>query len=101
MIGIDLTRISRFKNKSKTFIKRVLSKAEIANWDGEDTKYLAVRWAVKEALFKVDNKLSVFNKITITHDGVKYFYKNNYVISTSDEDDYIIVIVLRKDQQCH
>ncbi|MBZ4195201.1 4'-phosphopantetheinyl transferase superfamily protein [Mycoplasma tauri] len=98
-IGVDITKISRFFNKSDAFIKRVLSDAELFDFiqiediEGK-AKFLAVRWAIKEAIFKADNSYVAFNKITIKEIDEGYLFKG-FDISTSSEDDYIIATVLR------
>ncbi|WP_373590045.1 holo-ACP synthase [Metamycoplasma equirhinis] len=100
MIGIDLVSISRFKNISKRAIRKILHPNEINEYIGlseeRKTIYIASRWAIKEALFKVDNQFIFFNKIEIlkSQHG-KYLFKD-FEISTSDEDNLIIAIVLKK-----
>ncbi|UVD81520.1 4'-phosphopantetheinyl transferase superfamily protein [Mycoplasma iguanae] len=96
MIGIDITRISRFQNKSENFAKRILSHNEFLEYKKIDDKayFLALRWAIKEALFKADNTLLSFQKINISKINKKYFYKN-FQITTSKEDDYLIACVVK------
>ena len=93
MLGIDLTRVSRFKNASDSFLKKVLHTSEIEEYDNSNDKplFLAKRWAIKEALFKADNSLVNFNKIQITKKNDKYNYDDFY-ISTSREDEYVVAI---------
>ena len=98
MLGIDLTKVSRFKNKSDSFVKRVLSTEEVVEYHNSNDKdfYLANAWAIKEALFKADNTLSNFNEIRITKSNGVYNY-NNFEISTSNEDGYIIAIAKKEE----
>ncbi|WP_027335059.1 4'-phosphopantetheinyl transferase superfamily protein [Mycoplasmopsis felifaucium] len=99
MIGIDITRLSRFKDVSDEFICRFLSENEIAEFnlikDNETLriKFAAIHWAIKEALFKADNSLSDFRKISITKVNGKYVFQN-FEISTSDEGDLLVAVVL-------
>jgi holo-[acyl-carrier protein] synthase len=94
MIGIDITTISRFKNKNKKFLKRVLHSNELKEYLNleEKNKYLAIRWAIKEALFKIDKNLFDFSKIEIIKKNKIYTFKN-YFISTSQENDLLIAVV--------
>ena len=94
MTTIDLTNINRFKNKSDAFVKKILHPNEILifNNEIEKHKFLAKRWAIKEALFKNNNKYFVFNKIFINKIDNKYTFKD-YNISISSEDNYIIALV--------
>ena len=65
MLGIDLTKISRFKNVNKNFIKKILHEDELKSYEIsiDKPKFLAVRWAIKEAIYKCDNKYSNFQEI--------------------------------------
>ena len=96
-IGIDITRISRFKDASETLIGRILHPNEKTLFDqSEDkAKFLAARWAIKEALFKTNNNLFHFDKIEIVKEDKIYTYPG-YDISTSTEDDTYIAIVKRR-----
>ncbi|TQC54043.1 4'-phosphopantetheinyl transferase superfamily protein [Mycoplasmopsis mucosicanis] len=93
-IGVDITTISRFENCELNFIKRFCSPEEVAELEKQVDKatYLASLWAIKEALFKANNSLSNFNKITIQKIDKKWTYKN-YAISTSHEGDLLIAFV--------
>ncbi|MDE5841579.1 MAG: 4'-phosphopantetheinyl transferase superfamily protein, partial [Malacoplasma sp.] len=55
-IGIDVTSILKFQNKNEKFAKRILTKNEYLNYlkidDYLKSKFLAVRWALKEATYK-------------------------------------------------
>ena len=97
MIGIDITRISRFENSSESLIKRVLHKNEIILYKESEDKprFLAKMWSIKEALFKADNSLKEFSKIELIDKGRITTFKG-FEISTSTEDDYYIAIVKKE-----
>ncbi|WGI36440.1 4'-phosphopantetheinyl transferase superfamily protein [Mesomycoplasma lagogenitalium] len=97
MIGIDITYISRFKNKSRDFAKKILSDSEMIEYDqiDEKDKFLATRWAIKEAIFKADNSYYEFNKISILKQNRRYFFKN-FLISTSSEGESIVAFVVKE-----
>ena len=97
MIGIDLTTISRFKGKSETFVKTILSNQELIEYNLTQNRelFLASRWAIKEALYKCDNSLLPFNKINIRKEKRKYKFEN-YSISTSSEGDLYIAIAKKE-----
>ncbi|WKX02227.1 holo-ACP synthase [Candidatus Mycoplasma mahonii] len=97
MLGIDLTQISRFKDVSDSFIRKILHPDEIVKYNlSEDKpKFLAKRWAVKEALYKADNSLKYFNKIKLFDDNRTMRYPG-YNISTSNEGDYYVAIVQKE-----
>lgn len=67
-IGIDVTNIERFKNKKDFFAKRILTKNEYSVYLNTDeslkAKFLAVRWALKEATYKA---ISNFENIFFTN----------------------------------
>ena len=98
MLGIDLTKVSRFEDKSDSFVRRILNVDEIKEYHKANDKafYLANAWAIKEALFKADNILSNFNEIRITKSNGVYNY-SNFEISTSNEDGYIVAIAKKEE----
>lgn len=59
-IGIDVAELNRFENLSEKFIKRFLTTNEYADFlkveEKNKTKFLASRWALKEAVFKATSK---------------------------------------------
>lgn len=95
MIGIDMTKISRFKNKvyKERFIKRILHPEEIKQFKLSNNKahFLAAHWAIKEAMFKIDNQRFHFDKILISKQN-RAFNVPGYKISTSQEHDFYIAI---------
>lgn len=98
MIGIDMTRISRFNNKLKKvkFIERILHPEEIIEFKKTQfpSKFLASRWAIKEALFKCNNDFYHFDKILIKVKNNQFNFFN-YKITTSQEGDYYIAMVIK------
>lgn len=96
-IGIDITRISRFKNAKQSLVDRILHPDEIEEFLISEHKelFLAAHWAIKEALYKTNNDLFHFDKIKIIKEKDVYSFKG-YDISTSKEDDYYIAIVKRR-----
>ncbi|UWD34094.1 4'-phosphopantetheinyl transferase superfamily protein [Mesomycoplasma molare] len=97
MIGVDLTQISRFKNKKETFVRKILSKNEILEYENSENKekFLATRWAIKEAIFKADNSFFEFNLIDIKKENKRYKFRE-FEISTSYENNLVIAIVYKK-----
>ncbi len=97
MIGIDLTSISRFKGKEEKFAKRILSSEEkkLFKECKDKTQFIATRWALKEAIFKADNKMLEFSKINIKKENDKYINKG-FQLSTSKEEDIIIAIAMKE-----
>lgn len=103
MIGVDITKISRFKNLDQNVIKRFLSVEEFKKYQtlNENVKdrFLATRWAIKEAIFKADNSYYSFNKINLFKKEGRYTTaENNFYISTSTEEDILIAYVQRKEK---
>lgn len=103
MIGIDIANIQRFRNKSQTFLKKILHNEEILEYsllDFEEDKlrFLATRWAIKEALFKCDNSFFYFNKINLKYNDRKYFieyFEKQFFISTSNEENIVVAVVMK------
>lgn len=100
-IGIDLTYISRFKNKD-SLAKKVLSDEEYKTYLSKINKeeYLASRFALKEALIKC-LELDILNvnlkdiETKKKENGAIYVvYKNKkYEASLSHENEYCIGVV--------
>ncbi|GIZ05442.1 hypothetical protein MSATCC14277_0240 [Metamycoplasma salivarium] len=95
MIGIDLTKKSRFKENQEEIAKKILHSMELKKYleDNDKLKFLATRWAIKEAIFKCDNQYKNFSEINITKDNVGRYIFKDFEISTTNDDDYIIAIV--------
>ncbi|MCU4117092.1 4'-phosphopantetheinyl transferase superfamily protein [Mycoplasma zalophi] len=94
-VGIDITSISRFLNKTDEFAKRILSNEEFTEYQkiNNKGKYLATRWAIKEAIFKADNAFNTFSNINIKKNQKYYF--DNFDISTSSEGDFVIAMAIK------
>lgn len=99
MLGVDIVKISRFKDKE--FYKRIFStlEVEIAKDLKEPSNYFAKRFAAKEALVKALNDKSLeFRSISILNkeDGSPYFKEYPDIkLSLSDDGDYAIAVVLK------
>ncbi len=98
-IGVDITSIKRFENKKDSFIKKVLSDQEYKEWLEAENKelYVAQRWAIKEALFKANNELHDYHNIDIKRNPKGFFEFQNYKISTSKENEYVVAFVVGED----
>lgn len=97
MIGIDLTKISRFKDAKKTFIEKMLHPDEIVELEKSINQelFLAERWAIKEALFKANNDFFHFNKFALKLEN-RVFKFPGYIITTTKEDDYYVAVVIKE-----
>lgn len=102
-IGVDLTTISRFIDVKERFIKRVLTSDEYADFlllpQEKKASFLAVHWAVKEALFKITQDKNYLS-YTIKHmdNGKPYILNHdNFKVSISHESDMVIAVVLKLD----
>lgn len=95
MLGIDKTTISRFKNPTNEFIEKVLHPLEIKEYQATENKerYLAARWAIKEALFKANNSNFAFSKIRIEKIDSRYVYQDYEISTTSEGDEYIAIVM--------
>lgn len=98
MIGIDLTKISRFE-QMKT-LDRLLEKLNV---DGTDAVAAAKTWACMEALVKAEGKgfdygkLKIrfpFNSAPIVIDD-QNILQHQYVLSLSHEDDTVAAVAMR------
>lgn len=99
-IGVDLTKIERFKEVNKHFIERVYSDNEIQEYymllEEKQATFLASRWAVKEALFKAI-KIKNYKEYSIMNDSSGEPYVENHPeikVSISHEDGYCIAFVV-------
>lgn len=100
MIGVDLVKISRFEKAKIDFAKKFLHPNELEKYllikdDYLKSKFLAAIWAIKEAMFKVDNSLFEFKNIELQKENESWQHKN-FDISISHEDDYLVAVVLKK-----
>ena len=107
-IGIDIVKISRFKNKpypsNKNFYKKIFSDSEIKyclkykNY----TQHFSGKFAVKEALTKSINEKISIHEIKTSYKNAKPIVKvkssldkkYNFIISISHENDFAIAVVV-------
>ncbi|AWX42639.1 Holo-[acyl-carrier protein]synthase [Metamycoplasma cloacale] len=99
MIGIDLTKIKRFKNLSSRAVEHILAPKEIEVYKTlnkyQKPVFLATRWALKEAIFKVDNRYGNFSSIEITkHESGRYLFKN-FNLSTTNDCGFVIAVAYK------
>ncbi|VEU76428.1 4'-phosphopantetheinyl transferase superfamily protein [Mycoplasmopsis columboralis] len=96
-IGVDLTRISRFKNKNYPFAQRILSNEELEQFqelnEYEKVLFLARAWCIKEAIFKANNAYADYSKITLKKENNRWTFKQ-FSISISHEGDLLIAFVI-------
>ncbi|MBU4690367.1 4'-phosphopantetheinyl transferase superfamily protein [Mycoplasma sp. ES3157-GEN-MYC] len=97
-LGIDLVLIDRFRSIKQGFEKRFCHPSEIDylhKLTSEEIRvsYLASLWAIKEALFKADNKFFDFSKIKIVKEKSGVWTFEDWKISTSHEGNMLIAIV--------
>lgn len=102
MIGIDITHISRFKNKNYDFAKKILSNEELAEFMSIDSDqkslYLAKMWSIKEAIFKADNSFFKFSKINLVKKNNKWSFLN-FEISVSHDGDILVSVVIKRKEE--
>ena len=99
-IGVDITTISRFKNRSDRFIRTILGDEEYnlylsLNPNLKET-FLATRWASKEAIFKAINDKDYLKYQILNSDVGKPYVLNHpeIKISISHENDSVIAFVV-------
>lgn len=100
-IGMDLTLLSRFRGKDETFARRFLSPAELALWRETAAgpareRFLAVRWACKEAIFKATGDPR-YTGFSVLHDerGKPYVEgRPDLKVTVTHDGDYVAVTVL-------
>lgn len=104
-IGIDATNIKRFEKVSQHFIKRILTNNEYQDYllienQQQKLKFLASRWSLKEAVFKVvgnTEKAQHFINIEFySDDNNKVFCKTypNIKVSLTYVDNIVCSIAL-------
>jgi holo-[acyl-carrier protein] synthase len=110
-IGVDIERISRFKDLNitgnSTFLNKIFTKKEMDYCFSKKApaQHLAVRFAAKEAIIKaidpLDKKISHLNKIEITQNinGAPLVNLKGYIIKISLShcgDQAIAFVILKK-----
>lgn len=103
-IGCDIVKISRFKNKKRNFLEKVLSIEEIEIYEkySNDCKlqFLAGRFALKEAIIKTfcGKKIVLMNEIKILNDAnnalICKYKKYKIKGSISHEKEYAIAYAI-------
>lgn len=108
-IGIDLVEHKDLLGKEERLAPRLLSEAELEKYHSftspkRKLEYLASRFAVKEAIFKVYKKGDLtlnFNEISVLNheDGSPYIsstkIKAELKVSLSHTDNYSVAIVVK------
>jgi len=106
-IGIDLSKIEKFKQKpfekNKRFYKKIFTEKEIEYCLRFKNKYekFAGKFALKEALIKsIDKKIQFYN-IETSHKKLKPVIKlistnekYNFIASLSHENEYAVAVVI-------
>jgi phosphopantetheine--protein transferase-like protein len=96
--GCDLTLISRFQNKGNRFICKILNASERATLPENLARFLGVRWALKEAVYKALYPTRIdFHQITVTTLNRKPIVSvqgYDCVASVSHEGDLIMASVI-------
>lgn len=104
MIGIDIISISRFKNKSDSFINKIFSNKEIQEAKSSNFyEKLAGKWAAKEAAFKAGLIYANKEIEILTEDLKPTIYingqKQNHLISISHERKYAVAVVHKNNEK--
>lgn len=98
MIGVDITKISRFD------VNRIESYNRKFGTSYTDIKDVAKFWACYESIVKAEGKPFPYNSITIDFPknqapkvhNVKNVLSGEYFLTLSHEDDMIVAFALRK-----
>ena len=107
-IGIDIIKISRFKNKpylsNKNFYQKIFCDSEIKYClrYKNHAPHFSGKYAVKEALIKSVNEKISFHEINTSYKNSKPIVKiknpldkkYNFIISISHESDFAIAVVI-------
>lgn len=100
-IGIDIEEKARFNNISDKFIRRILTKNEINEFNkikniNKKISYLSSRWACKEAIFKINNNVNISDIEILNDFNGRPFCSNynNIKLSISHTDKLVIAIAL-------
>lgn len=99
-IGCDIVKNERLKNKSETFIKKVLTEKEIDLYNHEGLEFLTGRFAAKEAIMKCLDNTKEIDPLDIeilkNEDGSPRCNIENISVSISHEKDYTIAFAIKK-----
>lgn len=98
MIGIDITKISRFEMMTHfpAFLKRF-------NVEGDDAVSAAKTWSCLEAIVKAEGRSFAYNKIRIRFpansspvvEDPEGILQGSYALSLSHDDDILVAVALR------
>lgn len=111
-VGIDIVEVKRIKTlankKNKNFINKILHPNEIKILETIKPRsryyyhFIAGRFALKEAIFKCDNKYAFFNLLDIGYQNKKpvLFYQEKLIdelaLSISHDGSYAVGISMLK-----
>lgn len=96
-IGVDIVELKRIDLK---IARKILSSKELELFnelkDYFKQEFLAERFAVKEALFKADNKYFNYDQITLLNDekGRPYFENVNALVSIAHDGGMVVAFVV-------
>lgn len=96
-IGVDIVELKRIDLK---IARKILSSKELELFnelkDCFKQEFLAERFAVKEALFKADNKYFNYDQITLLNDekGRPYFENVNALVSIAHDGGMVVAFVV-------
>lgn len=98
MIGIDITKVSRFREMSK--LERLIKKLDV---DGSTPLAAAKTWACLEAIIKANGKSFDYSKVKIkfpynSHPVIvdqESILTDNYMLSLSHEDDLVVAVAIK------
>ncbi|WP_245599329.1 4'-phosphopantetheinyl transferase superfamily protein [Mycoplasmopsis iners] len=94
-----MAKISRFANKDKGFIERILHPNEIKYLESVPeslkTQTLASLWAIKEAIYKANNDYSFYSNYELKRIDHQWKHEK-FAISLTHEDDYVVAVAIEK-----
>lgn len=100
-IGTDIVKLKRMRI-DKLFLTKILTKEEISIFskiidNNQKLRFLAGKWAIKEALYKANNDNFNFSKLHLYKVNNRIRLKGkelDYLISVSYESEYCLAFVL-------
>lgn len=103
-IGLDVTNISKFRNCSNSFVKRILTTNEYDEYlkinTSQRARFLASRWVLKESAFKAisnDHNIFFINIEFSKSDNDSFYYCKtfpNLKTSISYNDDLVYCVAI-------
>lgn len=97
MIGCDIVEIKRFNKCKDRLAEKILTELEKTEYRHRKNKvrFLASRWAAKEAIFKCTNLKKNYSILT-SKNGSPYVYEDPTIqISLSHENNYCLAFALK------